>query len=64
MTIVKGRNRDTAWFAIIDKEWKKLESRFNEFLSDGNFDINGSPKKSLRSLTKPLLYKIDNLDAT
>ena len=64
MTIVKGRNRDTAWFAIIDKEWKKLESRFNEFLSDGNFDINGSPKKSLRSLTKRLLYKIDNLDAT
>ena len=44
MTMVKGRNRDTAWFAMIDKEWKKLESCFNEFLSDENFDHNGRPK--------------------
>jgi len=62
MTIVKGRNRDTAWFAMIDKEWQRIESCFMEFLSKSNFDNNGKPKKSLRSLTKPLLYKIDNLD--
>ena len=64
MAIVKGRNRDTAWFAMIDKEWKGLECCFKEFLSDDNFDHIGKPKKSLRSLTKPLLYKIDNLDST
>jgi len=62
MSIVKGRNRDTAWFAMIDKEWQRIESCFMEFLSKSNFDNNGKPKKSLRSLTKPLLYKIDNLD--
>jgi len=62
--MVKGRNRDTAWFAMIDKEWNKLESCFNEFLSEKNFDHNGRPKKSLRGLTRPLLYKLDNLDST
>ena len=62
MTIVKGRNRDTAWFAMIDKEWQGIERCFNEFLSEINFDNNGKPKVSLRSLTKPLLYKLDNLD--
>ena len=64
MAIVKGRNRDTAWFAMIDKEWRVLECCFKEFLSDDNFDHNGKPKKSLRTLTKPLLYKVDNLDST
>ena len=64
MAIVKGRNRDTAWFAMIDKEWKGLECSFKEFLSDDNFDYNGKPKKSLRALTQPLLYKVDNLDST
>ena len=64
MTMVKGRNRDTAWFAMIDKEWKKLEGCFNEFLSEKNFDHNGRPKKSLRALTRPLLFKLDNLDST
>jgi len=62
MTIVKGRNRDTAWFAMIDKEWQRIESCFMEFLSKSNFDKNEIPKKSLRSMTKPILYKIDNLD--
>ena len=62
MTIVKGRNRDTAWFAMVDKEWQGIERCFNEFLSEINFDNNGKPKVSLRSLTKPLLYKLDNLD--
>ena len=62
MTIVKERNRDTAWFAMIDKEWQRIESCFMEFLSKSNFDKNEIPKKSLRSMTKPILYKIDNLD--
>jgi RimJ/RimL family protein N-acetyltransferase len=64
MAIVKGQNRDTAWFAIIDKEWEKVEDCFNQFLSDGNFDKDGLPMISLSNLTKPLLYKLDNLDCT
>ena len=62
MTIAKGRNRDTAWFAMIDKEWQKIENCFIEFLSESNFGIDGKPKISLTSLTKPMLYKLDNLD--
>ena len=64
MAIVKGQNRDTAWFAIIDKEWEKVEDCFNQFLSDGNFDKDGRPMISLSNLTKPLLYKLDNLDCS
>ena len=62
MTIAKGRNRDTAWFAMIDKEWQSIERCFIEFLSESNFELNGKPKISLSSLTKPILYKLDNLD--
>ncbi len=57
--IVKGRNRDTAWFAVIDKEWENLEQCFLRYLSEENFDENRVQKFSLASLTKPLLYKVD-----
>ena len=62
MTIVKGRNRDTAWFAMIDKEWERIEECFKEYLSDSNFDKENQPIISLSILTKPILFKLDNLD--
>ena len=64
MAIVKGQNRDTAWFAIIDKEWEEVEVCFKKFLSSSNFDKDGLPMISLSTLTKPLLYKLDNLDCS
>ena len=64
MTISKGRNRDTAWFAIIDKEWAEIERCFDQFLSESNFDNNGKSKVSLNSLTESLLYKVDNMDCS
>ena len=64
MTINKGRNRDTAWFAIIDKEWVEIERCFDQFLSESNFDNNGKSKVSLTSLTESLLYKVDNMDCS
>ena len=36
-TIYKNRNRDTAWFSIIDKEWKRLKIGYQRFLSSSNF---------------------------
>ena len=36
-TIYKNRNRDTAWFAIIDKEWKKIKKGYLKFLKPSNF---------------------------
>jgi len=40
MFVSKGRNRDTAWFSIIDKEWKKLKKNYQRFLKPSNFDKN------------------------
>ena len=62
MTISKGRNRDTAWFAIIDKDWQVIQKCFHQFLSD--FNLDEKSKYSLSSLTKPLLYKVDNMDCS
>ena len=36
--IVKGENRDTAWFAMIDRDWPGLRDRFERWLSPSNFD--------------------------
>jgi RimJ/RimL family protein N-acetyltransferase len=49
--IVKGRNRDTAWFSILDKEWPILKNAFKQWLDPLNFDANGLQKMSLSQLT-------------
>jgi RimJ/RimL family protein N-acetyltransferase len=48
--IVKGRNRDTAWYAMIDSEWPAMAARFQAWLRDENFDEKGRQKS-------PLLHK-------
>ncbi|MEM6617297.1 MAG: GNAT family protein [Pseudomonadota bacterium] len=39
--VVKGRNRDTAWFSILDHEWPAQKARFETWLSPSNFDEAG-----------------------
>ena len=39
--IVKGRNRDTAWFSVIDSEWQVLRPAFVTWLDAGNFTDDG-----------------------
>ena len=46
-TIYKGRNRDTAWYSIIDSEWPELKERFEAWLSPDNFDEEGRQKSPL-----------------
>jgi len=46
-TVYKNRNRDTAWFSILDKEWPALKARFERWLSPENFDEAGKQRKSL-----------------
>lgn len=46
-THYKGRNRDTAWFSILDSEWPGLKSRFETWLSPGNFDTFGQQLQPL-----------------
>ena len=48
MFVIKGRNRDSAWFSIIDKEWKKIKQGYLKFLSPKNFDINLKQKRKLK----------------
>ncbi len=49
--VVKGRNRDTAWFAVIDKEWPALKEAFDAWLSPSNFDSDGAQLERLGDLT-------------
>ncbi len=46
--IIKGRNRDTAWFSIIDKEWPAIRAGFEAWLAESNFDENGKEKAKLQ----------------
>ncbi|MSU88266.1 GNAT family N-acetyltransferase [Rhodobacteraceae bacterium 2CG4] len=57
--IVKGRNRDTAWFSIIDGEWPALRARHAAWLAAGNFDADGRQTRALSALTAPLLAATD-----
>lgn len=53
--IVKGRTRDTSWFAMIAEEWPKLRTAYETWLAPANFDAAGHQKVSLRALTKAAL---------
>jgi RimJ/RimL family protein N-acetyltransferase len=55
--VTKGRNRDTAWYACIDKEWPALRAAFETWLQPDNFDAAGRQRLSLSALTSPLLVK-------
>lgn len=51
--IVKGRNRDTAWFAMTDSDWPALNAAFQAWFDPGNFDAQGRQHRSLSALTAP-----------
>ena len=46
-TIYKRRNRDTAWYAIIDRDWPALKERYERWLHPANFDAAGRQRQSL-----------------
>ena len=48
--IVKGRNRDTAWFSLLDGEWPARKAAFERWLAPENFDGNGRQRVSLSEL--------------
>jgi RimJ/RimL family protein N-acetyltransferase len=50
--VAKGRNRDTAWFAVIDKDWPALREAYAVWLSPANFDAKGRQKERLSDLTR------------
>lgn len=54
-TTYKKRNRDTAWFSIIDSEWPAINAAFTRWLAPENFDTAGQQRISLSTLTEALL---------
>jgi RimJ/RimL family protein N-acetyltransferase len=55
--VYKGRNRDTAWYAVIDQEWPALQQAFVKWLDPNNFDDTGRQRTRLADLTSPLLHQ-------
>jgi RimJ/RimL family protein N-acetyltransferase len=45
--VAKGKNRDTAWFSILDSEWPALRQAYQAWLAPENFDSDGQQKKKL-----------------
>ncbi len=48
--VVKGRNRDTAWYSVIDSEWPRVRRAFEAWLDPSNFDASGRQKRRLAEL--------------
>jgi RimJ/RimL family protein N-acetyltransferase len=48
----KGRNRDTAWFSILDKEWPALKRAYEAWLDPANFDASGAQRRGLAEMIK------------
>ena len=48
--VVKGRNRDTAWFALTDRDWPAVRSAFEQWLVPENFDAGGQQRQSLAAV--------------
>ncbi|CBV43061.1 GNAT family N-acetyltransferase [Halomonas elongata] len=52
--VVAGRNRDTAWFAVLDGEWPAIRDCHRRWLAPENFDAAGRQRRSLASMTAAL----------
>ncbi len=46
--VYKGRNRDTAWFSILDGDWPRIRAGFEAWMDPANFDVHGTQKTPLR----------------
>lgn len=51
-TVYKGRNRDTAWYSVIDREWPALAAAFETWLHPSNFEEDGRQRIPLSELTR------------
>ena len=45
--VYKGRNRDTAWYSILDRDWPRARAGFERWLDASNFDRDGRQRRSL-----------------
>ena len=54
--IVKGENRDTAWFSMLDREWPVIRDAFERWLDPANFDADGRQKQRLADIRAALAW--------
>ena len=59
--IIKGRNRDTAWFAMTDRDWPALREAYRAWLSPANFAADGRQRERLSDLTQLVRVASDPL---
>ena len=52
-TVIKGHNRDTAWFSMLDSEWPTIKAGFERWLDVANFEETGKQRQSLMQLRDP-----------
>jgi RimJ/RimL family protein N-acetyltransferase len=52
--VIKGRNRDTAWFSMLDREWPRIDGAFQAWLAPENFDAAGKQRRSLAEMRNAL----------
>jgi RimJ/RimL family protein N-acetyltransferase len=48
-TVYKGRNRDTAWFSVLDQDWARVDQAFQSWLDPANFDAHGKQLTALKA---------------
>lgn len=51
VAVYKGRNRDTAWFSMLEEEWQHMKPKFERWLAPENFDKNGQQLNSLNTIS-------------
>ena len=51
VVVYKGRNRDTAWFSMLEEEWQHMKPKFERWLAPENFDKNGQQLNSLNTIS-------------
>jgi RimJ/RimL family protein N-acetyltransferase len=52
--IYKGRNRDTTWYAMTDRNWPAVKAAFEAWLGDDNFDADGRQQRALAEIREGL----------
>ena len=55
--VFKGRNRDSAWFSLLDGEWPRVKAAHDRWLASDNFDEEGRQRESLHRLTAVALAR-------
>jgi RimJ/RimL family protein N-acetyltransferase len=56
--VVKGRNRDSAWFSILDGEWPRTRTAFEAWLAPENFDATGKQLRSLAAIRESIPFEM------